>query len=159
MWFAFSMVSLNGCSTVNSTSTNTDQIEAEILDAFKGLVEASKALDSSRYFEYIDKEKFTGLGADGKVWRSVKNLEDVILSGFPMVDKIISLEFQNVKVTVVNPSTAILVNEYKQTILLKDKSVVKQAGGGTQVWSKSGNAWKLVSISSSDASQLRDQVF
>lgn len=155
----FSLVNASGCSSVNTRSTNPNQIEAEVMDAFRGLVEASKALDSSRYFEYVDKDKFTGLSADGKAWHSIRDLEDVILSGFPMVDKIVSLEFYNVKVTVINQSTAILVNEYKQTILLKNKNIVKQSGGGTQVWSKSENAWKLVSISASDASHHSDPVF
>ena len=139
--------------------TTSAQIEAEVIGAFRGLVDASEALDSSRYFEYIDKDKFTGLSADGKAWHSFDDLEHVVSTGFQMVDRIISLEFSNVKVTVINPSTAILVNEYKQTILLKTADVVQQSGGGTQVWSRSGNAWKLVSISASDASQRTEAVF
>jgi hypothetical protein len=139
--------------------TNTDQIEAEVIGAFRGLVDASEALDSNRYFEYIDKDKFTGLSADGKAWHTFKDLENVISTGFQMVERIISLEFSNVKVTVINPSMAILVNEYKQTILLKNTDTVQQSGGGTQVWSKSENAWKLVSISASDASQRAEAVF
>jgi hypothetical protein len=144
---------------VVTTSTASKQIEVEVLDAFEALVEASKALDADRYFAYFDKEKFTGLSADGKAWQSIKNLEDVIGPGFAAVDKIVSLEFYNVKVTVINQATAILVNEFKQTILLKDKSLVKQAGGGTQVWSRCEDAWKLVSISASDASERGDVVF
>lgn len=141
------------------TSTNTNQIETEVLEAFRGLVDASKALDPRRYLDFIDAEKFSGLSADGKAWHSIKDLEDLVLAGFPMVESIASLEFNNVKVTVINASTAILVNEYRQTLLLKSKDVVKQAGGGTQVWSKSGHAWKLVSISASDASDRADAVF
>lgn len=144
---------------MNTTMTNTTRIEAEVTGAFRGLVDASEALDSSRYFAYIDKEKFTGLSADGKAWHSFADLENVITTGFRMIERIVSLEFSNVKVTVINPSTAILVNEYKQSILLKNTEVVQQSGGGTQVWSKSGDAWKLVSISASDASQRADAVF
>jgi hypothetical protein len=96
---------------VKTNSTNISQIEAEVMDAFGGLVEASKALDASRYFNYFDKEKFTGLSAEGTAWHSIKDLEEIILAGFSAVERIISLEFHNVKVTVVNPSTAILVNE------------------------------------------------
>jgi hypothetical protein len=144
---------------VITTSTTTGQIEAEVLNAFEGLVEASRALDADRYFAYFDRAKFTGLSADGKVWQSIKNLEDVIGPGFAAVDKIFSLEFFNVKVTVISQTTAILVNEYKQTILLKDKSLVKQAGGGTQVWFRGEDAWKLVSISSSDASGRDEAIF
>lgn len=68
-----------------------------------------------------------------------------------MIEKIVSLEFDQVKVTVLNPLTAILVNEFTQTILLKDGSSIEQSGGGTQVWLKTGEAWKLVSNSASDA--------
>ena len=139
--------------------TDTDLIKAEVLGAFKGLVDASKALDSSRYLAYIDKEKFTGLGADGQVWHAFEDLEKLISAGFQMVQKIVALEFSNVKVTVINSSTAILVNEYRQTILLKNAETVQQAGGGTQVWSRSGTAWKLVSISASDAGPRAEAVF
>lgn len=131
---------------------NFRKVETEVLDAFKGLVDASTALDASRYFEYFDKVKFTGLNADGKVWHSIKDLEDLIVPGFSAVEKSISLEFFNVKVTVINSTTAILVNEFKQTILLKNGNVVEQSGGGTQVWSRSESAWKLVSVSASNAS-------
>ena len=139
--------------------TNIDQIEAEVMGAFRGLVDASEALDSNRYLEFIDKEKFTGLSADGTAWHSFKDLENVISTGFQMVERIISLEFCNVKVTVINPTTAILVNQYEQTILLKNTETVQQSGGGTQVWSQSGNGWKLVSISASDARQRPAAVF
>lgn len=125
--------------------------EAEVRAAFKGLVEASQALDARRYLDYIDKETFSGLSAEGTVWHTFEDLEKVISTGFPMIEKIVSLEFSNVKVTVINPSLAILVNEYKQSILLKDASTVHQAGGGTQVWYKAGHAWKLVSISDASA--------
>lgn len=132
-------------------SINHTQIESEILDAFKGLVDASRSLDSKRYFDYFDKENFSGLNADGTVWHSIKNLEDLILPGFSAVEKSISLEFNNVKVTVINQTTAILVNEYRQTLLLRNGSMLKQSGGGVQVWSKTAGAWKLVSVSASDA--------
>ena len=134
-------------------------IEAEVINAFNGLVEASEALDSSRYFEYIDRDKFTGLNADGKVWHGFKELEQLISTGFQMVERSVSLEFFNVKVTVVNPTTAVLVNEYKQTSLLKNKSTVQQSGGGMQVWHKSEGKWELVSIGASDSSQRAGAVF
>src|SRR5688572_787408 len=126
--------------------TDNDSIKADVLRAFEGLVDASKALDPGRYLDYIDQEKFTGLGADGKVWHAFEDLEKLISAGFQMVRKIVSLEFSNVKVTVIDASTAILVNEYRQTLLLQNAETVQQAGGGTQVWSRSGNEWKLVSI-------------
>jgi hypothetical protein len=121
--------------------------------AFGELVDAAKALDAKRYFACFDHEKFTGLNADGKVWHSIKDLENLVVPGFAAVDKVVSLEFSNVKVTVVNPSTAILINEFKETMILKDGKTSKQAGGGVQVWSKANGAWKLVSVSASEASK------
>lgn len=148
-----SLTMASGCSSVNMQSIDKHNIELEILDAFGGLVQASKSLDSNRYFEYFDKEHFTGLNADGTVWHSIDSLETLISAGFPMVEKVLSLEFKNVKVTVINQTTAILVNEYTQSMLLKSGDTISQSGGGTQVWSKADGVWKLVSVSASEASQ------
>jgi hypothetical protein len=134
-------------------SVSNKQIESEVLNAFKGLTQAAESLDSASYFEFFDREKFSGLNADGRVWHDFKNLEDLINAGFPMIQKSLSLVFDNVKVTVINPTTAILVNEYKQSILLKDGNVIKQSGGGTQVWSKSDNGWQLVNVSASESKE------
>lgn len=149
----FLMLNVVGCATLNDEPVRSSQIEAEVRDAFKELVAASKALDAKRYFECFDREKFTGLSANGKVWHSIKDLENIVIPGFLAVDKINSLAFFNVKITVINPSTAILANEFKETVLLKNGSTITQSGGGTQVWSKSGKSWKLVSVSASEASQ------
>jgi len=140
------------------TMTTVEQLEAEVMDAFRGLVEASRALDAERYFDYIDQDKFTGLSAEGKAWHAFTDLENVISSGFQMIDRIVSLEFFNVKVTVIHPATAILVNEFRQRIRLKNTDLVEQAGGGTQVWCKSTHGWKLVSISASEAKQRAQPV-
>lgn len=127
--------------------------------AFEALVAASTALDASRYFACFDKEKFSGLNAQGQAWHAITPLEEVIHGGFAAVESIISLEFDRVKVTVLNPLTAILVNEYRQTIALKDGSVRKLAGGGLQVWAASGAGWKLVSIAASDDRQRDGDMF
>lgn len=132
-------------------SIDKNKIEVEILDVFNGLVQASKSLNSRKYFDYFDKEKFTGLNVDGTVWHSIQSLEAMISSGFAMTEKITSLEFKNVKVTVINSTIAILVNEYTQSMQLKSGDVVTLSGGGTQVWSNSNKVWKLVSISASQA--------
>ena len=107
-----SFILISGCSVINMKSIDEKNIELEVLDAFKGLVEASKSLDKNKYFEYFDKKKFSGLNANGTVWHSFKSLDTLISAGFPMVEKVTFLEFKNVKVTVINQTTAILVNEY-----------------------------------------------
>jgi hypothetical protein len=147
-----SLLITSGCSRVNIEPIDKNKIELDVLDAFKGLVKASESFDTDRYFEFFDKERFTGLNVDGTVWHSFENFEALISSGFPMVERNLSLEFINVKVTVISPTTAILVNEYKHSMLLKSGDIVEQSGGGTQVWYKSNNVWKLVSVSGSVAS-------
>jgi hypothetical protein len=140
-----------GCSAKRMETERTRLVETEVLEAFNELVEASRALDSQRYFACFDKEKFTGLNVDGKVWHSIEALERLVSPGFSQVEEVVSLEFHNVKVTVVNPATAILVNEFRETSRLKDGTVVTQAGGGVQVWARSGSTWKLVSVAASEA--------
>jgi len=129
-----------------------DQIKSEVLDAFHGLVAAAESFDAERYFEFFDKDKFSGLNTDGSVWHSFDSFAGLIAAGFPMMEKSISLEFSNVKVTVINASTAILVNEYLHSIKLKGGAVIEQSGGGTQVWFKANEKWQLVSVSASESS-------
>lgn len=113
------------------------------------MVAASKALDTTRYFEFIDDEKFIGLNADGTNLNSIIDLRKLIEPGFNAVEKIESLIFTNLRISVIDHNTAILVNEYAQIIILTDGAHYNSAGGGTQVWSKTSGKWLLVSISSS----------
>ncbi len=61
-----------------------------------------------------------------------------------------SLKFPNVNVSVIDDNTAILVNEFTQTVLLRNGTTYTASGGGTQVWSKRSGQWKLVSVSASN---------
>lgn len=125
------------------------KITQEVKQSFDGLVEASNALDTTRYFEFIDAEKFVGLNADGTNWNSIVDLKELIESGFNSIEKVESLIFTNVRISVIDLNTAILVNEYEQRVLLKGGAYYDGAGGGTQVWSKTTGKWLLVSISAS----------
>lgn len=124
-------------------------IRQEIQQSFDGLVEASKALDATLYFKFIDAEKFVGLNADGTNWNSIVGLKELIEPGFNSIEKVQSLIFTNVHISVIDLNTAILVNEYEQKIILKNGAQFNDAGGGTQVWSKASGKWLLVSISAS----------
>lgn len=125
-------------------------VEEEVLASFKSLVQASRDLNSKAYFAHFYKEKFVGLNSDGKNWNSLNDLEPLIINGFSAIKEIKLLTFINVKVSVINAQTAILVNEYIQSIELKNGSLVNNAGGGTQVWFKDKGTWKIVSISASN---------
>mgnify|MGYP001943045101 FL=1 len=147
------MAILSSCrKEVNLSEEVRNQVKKEVNQLFSQLVEASNALDAARYFEYIDADKFLGLNANGTNWNSIEDLKSLIYPSFDMVEKVEFLKFTNVQISVIDANTAILVNEYEQSILLKSGEVVKSAGGGTQVWSKASGNWKLVSVSASNKS-------
>ena len=129
---------------------NTQNLEQEVLASFQSLVDASKRLDTEAYFQHFDLDKFVGLNSDGTNWNSINDLEPLINTGFGSIKEVISLEFPNVKVSIIDNYTAVLVNEFAQTILLKSGDTINLAGGGTQVWSKRSGQWKLVSVSASN---------
>ena len=126
-----------------------ERLESEVRHAFESLVAASEALDVPRYLGHFDAEKFVGLNADGTVWESFEALRALIEPAFLSIEKIDSLQFDKVKISVIDADTVLLVNEYQQQATLKSGDVFTSAGGGTQVWSKESGSWKLVSVSSS----------
>ena len=125
------------------------QIEKEVRTAFASLVAASKTLHIDQYMALFDAQRFIGLNTDGSTWQSLEDLRALVQPGFEAIEKIDHLVFHKVKVSVINPITAILANEYEQVATLKDGSPYSSAGGGVQVWSKTNDTWKLVSVSSS----------
>ena len=140
-------LSLSCFSFAESTSP---ELEKEVLESFQGLVDAANALDAEAYFQHFDADKFVGLNSDGTNWNSIDELIPVINIGFDSVQEVISLEFPNVKVSIIDNYTAVLVNEFSQSMLLKSGATISVAGGGAQVWSKRSGQWKLVSFSASN---------
>ena len=136
--------------TSKADDTDLSEVKNQVLSAFESLIIASKSLDPESYFQHFDKNKFIGLNSDGTNWNSIDELVPLIIGGFDSINKVNHLEFTNVKVSVIDLYTAILVNEYKQSITLKNGSTINLAGGGAQVWSKHSGQWKLVSVSASN---------
>lgn len=136
---------------------NPSAVEKEVLASFHSLVDASKQLDVDRYFQHFDADKFIGLNSDGTNWNSIEELSPLIAIGFDSIHTVTLLEFPNIKVSVVDDYTAILVNEYTQSMLLKNGTSITVSGGGTQVWSKRTGQWKLVSVSASNKPQTHTQ--
>ena len=132
------------------TEVEMEQVRKDVNLAFNGLVEAARKLDTKRYFDYFDHAKFVGLAADGSNWNSIEDFKKLIEPSFAMVERIESLSFPNVNISVIDANTAILVNEYQQTGVLNSGEPFAAAGGGTQVWSKSSGRWLLVSVSASN---------
>lgn len=136
-----------------SAKAETLDIKAEVMSAFNRLVLSANSLDSDAYFQHFDEEKFIGLNSDGSNWNSIDELKPLIEGGFNAIEKIDSLEFTNIRISVIDRYTAVLVNEFEQTMTLKVGTVVDLAGGGTQVWSKHSGTWKLVSVSASNTNR------
>lgn len=145
---------LVGCNTDEFDRT---KVEKEVLQSFDSLVVASKSLDADKYFRHFDAENFIGLNSDGFTWHSLDELKILIESGFRAIKKVESLQFKRVKLSIIDNNTVVLVNEFEQSMVLKDGSNVTVAGGGTQLWSKNSGAWKLVSISASNKSSPNRQ--
>lgn len=143
-----------GCvqKSINLTNKAELKIESEVNYAFSGLIEAVQSLNVDRYLEFLDKQKFTSLNEDGSVFYNFSDFENTFRQQMSSLEKYESLEFTNIKITVINSSTAVLVNEYIATVVLKSGDMVSASGAGTQVWSKSNDVWKLVSVSGSVAS-------
>ena len=125
------------------------QIESEVYQAFQELVVAARSLNVDTYLAFFDKKKFTSLNANGSVFHNLSDFENFYRQQIPALEKYNSLEFINVKITVLNRSTAILVNEYIAEVVLKSGDIVSAGGAGTQVWSKASGSWKLVNVSGS----------
>ena len=128
------------------------EIKESVNRAFEDLATASKELDFETYIGYFDRETFTGLNADGTVIHSIGEFENYYRPHFSAIKSYQSLDFEKVKITVINETTAILVNEYKARVEIESGEIVSASGGGTQVWAKSSGEWKLVSVSSSSRS-------
>lgn len=146
-----SALTLAACNSKVDEMTNDQEaaVAAEVTTAFQGLAEASQKLDHERYFSYFDAEKYTALNENGEVLHSFKTFKDIYEPQLAYLASYESLEFSNVKIDVIDASTAILVNEYEATVTLTSGETISAAGAGTQVWSKRTGTWKLVNVSSS----------
>ncbi len=124
-------------------------VEEQVLRTFNSLADAAADLDFDRYIAFFDETTFTGLNADGTVWRSLGEFSASVRPGFDAIEKVLDLRFPVIKITLVDPQTAILVNEYEQQMLMRSGEKLSVSGGGTQVWSKVSGSWRLVSVSAS----------
>lgn len=132
------------------SETKNNEITKEINQVFKGLAEAAKTLDVGEYAKFFDKERFTALNADGTVTHSFEDFINSYSEQISALKSYKSLEFKNVKITIINSTTAILVNEFDAIVVFRSGDEISASGAGTQVWSKVENSWKLVSVSSSN---------
>jgi len=142
---------LPGCiqKDVHASKAEKAEIRAAVSQSFSGLVESVTSLDANHYYEFFDADKYTSLNEDGTVTHSFEEFQEAYDEQITFIKKYNSLAFSNVKITVIDRNTAILVNEYEAEVLLQSGDMVMASGGGLQVWSNTTGEWKLVSVSSS----------
>ena len=143
------MLAVAACTNTSTAENDTSEIEGEVLARFESLAASAQKTDHNEYLAHFDREHFTALNADGTVTHGFDDFRAAFTTGAQNIARYHSLEFENVKVSVLPPSTAILVNEYSAEIELVSGDVVTVAGAGTQVWHKSNNEWILSHVSSS----------
>jgi ketosteroid isomerase-like protein len=140
------------CSTGMNTSLTAEEkktIASEVRKAFEQLVESSKLLNKDAYLQHFDNEIFTGIYSGGEIFQNIDEFARFYDASINSIKGYISLEFDSVKITVINREVAILINQYTAKVLLDSGEEVEGSGAGSQVWNKQGDTWKLVSVSGS----------
>ncbi len=135
----------NDCQEIPETETI-----AEINHAFSGLVKAARSLDTKQYFNFFDHERYTALNSDGSVTHSFLEFQKNFSQQIAFIEAYKTLQFHNVKITVLDCKTALLINEYSATIKLKSNQIIQAEGAGTQLWSKKSGHWKLLHVAGSE---------
>ena len=137
-----------GCvdSSEDPSERERQTIITEVERSFDSLAAAAKSLDPDQFLHHFDEPSFSGV-IDGRVLSSFDEFESLYREGLPLIREYLSLEFSNVSVRVLNRSTAVLVNEYVETIVLVAGDTLTVSGVGGQVWVRRGNTWRLSNVS------------
>jgi hypothetical protein len=143
------LLGLSACEKQDDRMTEKD-VKKEINLVFIDLVKSAKTLNVDDYMQFFDKENFSGINSDGTIITSFDVFKSIYASGVKYLKSYKSLVFPKVEISVINSTTAILVNEYKMVGILASGAEFTANGAGTQVWSKETGKWKLVSVSASD---------
>ncbi|GAB5520364.1 MAG: hypothetical protein RhofKO_26150 [Rhodothermales bacterium] len=148
------LVGITACTspTTELSPTDVQTIEAEVEAAFQRLVADARSLEPEPYLAHLAQEGFTAQ-LDGTVLSSYEAFSEMYRTQIPSIEAFLSLEFDNVAVSVLNRTTAVLVNEFTETIVLASGDTLALAGGGSQVWTRANADWKLIHISGSTRAQ------
>ena len=136
-------------SEVGLSSNQESQIKAEIETVFQTFSSSAKNLDHDLYLSFFDENDFSILSADGTTLNSKEAFKTKYLPQLAHIEKYISLEFDPINFIVVDSQNAIIVNEFKAEVVLKNGDIISTSGAGAQFWSKRSGQWKLLHISDS----------
>ncbi len=145
------LIMITACAQNTQALTEAEErkVITEVQASFGALVAAAKTLRAEPYLAFFDAERLTALNEDGTVTHSLGEFAEHYTQGITHIKTYTSLEFSNVKITPINRTMAILVNEYEAGFILASDEAITVAGAGTQVWSKRNDDWKLVHVASS----------
>jgi len=143
------ILALAACSNASIPGSGISSTQAEVVARFENLASAVKTGDQAAYLKHFNEEDFTALNANGKVTHDFDASRLTYTASAASIAKHHSLEFENVKVTVLEPTVALLLNEYSAEIELISGDIVTVSGAGEQVWHKSNKEWVLNHVSSS----------
>lgn len=140
---------LGACTESPSLSDEErDAIAVDVRGAFDRLADAAVALDHDLYLGHFDRDRFTAL-LEGEVVASFDEFETAYREGTAAIESYVDLDFDPIRVTVLDRNAAILVNGFSETLALTSGDTLALEGGGTQVWNRTADGWRLVHVAGS----------
>jgi hypothetical protein len=138
---------LLGCQSQGRTMSPSEsqRVATEVRSAFDALVVVSKTLDTEAYLSLFSEDGFSAM-LDGSATLSFAEFERFYRQQVPQIEEIISLDFPVVEIRPINLQTALLINEYTETLRLRSGEIFESSGGGSQLWVKRNDKWLLQHI-------------
>lgn len=139
---------LASCASTQSplTPSAIKTIEAQVETRFEDLVSATTSNDYDRYFSLFDKDSFSATSTDGSIIQSFDVFKLKYEPQFAQIKSYKSLDFDPVKIRVIDPNNVILLNQYRAEVELTSGDIVSASGAGVQIWAKRQTGWVLVHV-------------
>ncbi len=118
-------------------------IEKAVLEAHAGMIQAEKALDADRFFEYIlDYDKGLII-QDGKVFRTRQEAFDAVKAGFQRLAGI-ERTYDQTFVNVISPDTALVTAQGTSSVTLQDGRKLNIPFAASSLFVLRDGRWKLL---------------
>jgi len=133
--------------TACNPNHGSPRVEDEVRQAFDNLTQASRTLNHDRFLAHFEPEGFS-IVINGETRFDFDEFSEFYLTQSTQIERIDTLNFDLVHITVLNPNSAILLNHYTQTLQLKSGEMIEASGSGTQIWVRRGDNWKIIHVGS-----------
>ncbi|MEO1028680.1 MAG: hypothetical protein AAFX02_06435 [Pseudomonadota bacterium] len=112
------------------------EIEDQISARFESLAATARAGAFEQYLSHMDRDAISTLNADGSTFVSLDEFRSAYAPQFNLIEAYNYLNFDPVRIEIIDANTAILINEYVAKLVLKSGETITASGAGAQVWSK-----------------------